>query len=589
MTDGYGRYRDGAVLEPARQPGTADRDCREESPPSYLTRHDGRHAAKCEQGVTLLMRTRMLRTRLTRTNRASVLRSAGRNHGAVLIGVLVFIALTAVLLSGIAQYVTGNYRRSMADADSANALNLAYAGINYELQKISVSPTTADEKYTSSGTVATVTPYTIAIPGQAGSTVPGQFTVTVCASSTADPNGVNPSTPWTAGGAAVIQATGTSHPGTNYSASRTVQIFIQGNGVFNFNPSFIEGSVSTTSGSQVILSGGDMGSNCPVPTTASSFSPTIYGHLCFHGCTSATAPGATCTQGISYQPDSQYIPTSSQCADSCVKTKTGSCATGAGLTWICNNNDNSNIKCFAWNDAYNVTTPPTSIRTKMGCTTSTVDTNNILPNCTSDGNSGDKTSGNRYCYAAATYSFTSPSKSCSQAAQGCYGKQCMILEGSSGAGNDYYFEHLNCGSGQCILVDNALGPVRIWIGNVSGSWNSWEDDYISCPIFFTSTDPTKCRIYYCKPNTTLHCAAEMNLYASVNSYCGTSTSGCGTGSVLGNLQCSSNCRFSGALICGNLSCTGNTTVCLPTNNVGIGDQCVSYQCTSQCSDTCPAH
>jgi type II secretory pathway pseudopilin PulG len=498
----------------------------------------------------------------------------------VLIGVLVFIVIIAVLLSGIGKFVASSSMRASTDADYAAALNLAYAGVNYELQKISTNPSSADQKWTSSGTLATTTPYTIPIPGQSGTNLPGQFTVTVCASSTTDPNGVNPSTPWTSPQTALIQATGTVHPGTSYAVSRTVQVTSNRSGIFQNNSSFIVGSVSTSTGSQVIMSG-DVGSNVTVP---SSYNACIYGHMCFHGCNGATCPNATCTKGITYQPNCQHIPTTSDCADSCVKYKTGSCNTGAGLNWICNNNDNSNIKCLSYQDDNNITNPPTDIRTTCGCDHTTCDTDWIFPNCHTDNNSGDKIGGNRHCYPAATYSFTSPNKSCSQAAQGCYHTQCMILEGAP-AGKDYYFEHINCGSGQSILIDNAKGPVRIWIGNCSGSWNSWQDDYIGCPVHFTSTDPTKCRIYYCKPQNTLHLCTEMNLCASVHCYCGTDQ----WGNCQGTLECSHNCYVQGSLVCGNLNCTGNTTCNLPANNVDTCDQAVNYYCTSTCADTCPSH
>ena len=67
-------------------------------------------------------------------------------NGGVLIAALVFVIIISTLLAGIGCLCISHYARAATEADYAASLDVAEAGINFELQKISVNRANADQK-----------------------------------------------------------------------------------------------------------------------------------------------------------------------------------------------------------------------------------------------------------------------------------------------------------------------------------------------------------------------------------------------------------------------------------------------------------
>src|SRR5437879_40736 len=65
------------------------------------------------------------------TNRTDV-----RRRGSAVVGVLLFILVSSVSLIGVSASCTMNQQRATVDLQYAKAMDLAEAGINYELRKI---------------------------------------------------------------------------------------------------------------------------------------------------------------------------------------------------------------------------------------------------------------------------------------------------------------------------------------------------------------------------------------------------------------------------------------------------------------------
>jgi len=79
-------------------------------------------------------------------------RSRRAQYGGVLISGLAFAAISAFIVVGMLTMTVSNYARSSTEADYEAALGLAEAGVNYELRKLSLDPTTADQVSTAAST-----------------------------------------------------------------------------------------------------------------------------------------------------------------------------------------------------------------------------------------------------------------------------------------------------------------------------------------------------------------------------------------------------------------------------------------------------
>ncbi len=135
--------------------------------------------------------------------------------------------------------------------------------------------------------------------------------------------------------------------------------------------------------------------------------------------------------------------------------------------------------------------------------------------------------------------------------QGLYNKLVLIFPPG-----DYYFENWGLTYDyKAILVDNAKGPVRIWIGGTSSSNDQWQS-----PTFLTNpADPGSFRVYYGKNKTlTVSGTAAMpGLFYGINN--GSSS----------NITASGGTVITGAIFGENITISSSsgqtTTVDYPTN------------------------
>src|SRR5579871_4828215 len=67
------------------------------------------------------------------------------HRGGVLLATLAYVAVVGMVMAGMLSLTVSHYSRSRTESDYSNALAVAEAGINYELNKISVTPTGADQ------------------------------------------------------------------------------------------------------------------------------------------------------------------------------------------------------------------------------------------------------------------------------------------------------------------------------------------------------------------------------------------------------------------------------------------------------------
>src|SRR2546425_3571217 len=74
-----------------------------------------------------------------------LLRRNTRRSGFALITTIYFIMIISVLLAGVGTFATSTQINANVDANTAKALNIAEAGINYEMNKITRNYLTADQ------------------------------------------------------------------------------------------------------------------------------------------------------------------------------------------------------------------------------------------------------------------------------------------------------------------------------------------------------------------------------------------------------------------------------------------------------------
>jgi Tfp pilus assembly protein PilX len=175
--------------------------------------------------------------------------------GGVLIGVLVFILVGSVMISGAARLAVAHMDRASYDADYARAIDLADAGVNYELRRISMNTANADQ-YPGS----TVTPF--------GG---GRSFKVWCVQRNGDGT---MTTPWTAPNNLYVYATGRSG-----SVARTVRASAKGTLAKGDYAIYTFDGVSVWHGSSMDING-DVGSNGQFQFSGS---PGITGGIYFSG------------------------------------------------------------------------------------------------------------------------------------------------------------------------------------------------------------------------------------------------------------------------------------------------------------------
>jgi len=68
-----------------------------------------------------------------------------QHRGGILITTLVFAVVIAFLLAGVGTFIVSHLSRESTESSHAGALDLAEAGVDYELRQISVNTSNADQ------------------------------------------------------------------------------------------------------------------------------------------------------------------------------------------------------------------------------------------------------------------------------------------------------------------------------------------------------------------------------------------------------------------------------------------------------------
>ena len=161
------------------------------------------------------------------------------SSGQTLLTVLVFVLITSLILAGIGTLVVSDYKASGLGVDYDKSLYAAEAGINYELNKISLNTSNVDQKQAGSS------------PGTQYTTAAGTFTVYVTQRNV---DGTE-SNPWAVGKDLWVYSTGQSGAvkrtvrvaATGYGTSSTGSYgaFGMTEGIINGTPTNVYGDVGT--------------------------------------------------------------------------------------------------------------------------------------------------------------------------------------------------------------------------------------------------------------------------------------------------------------------------------------------------------
>ena len=222
-----------------------------------------------------------------------------RESGAALIGALVFLLILSTLLMGMGSFTAGHQQRAHVDADYAVAMDIAEAGANWEMSRISANKASAD-----------------ATPGNAYSFGGGTFKVW-CTNRDGTTN-------WDKTNPLYVFSTGTFD-----GVSRTIRVSVLGNNtstpadyaVFALNEGSANGNCTI---------GGDFGTNGAVTLNGNV---KVNGNVSLNGATSKLNGGNNTGYNVVTSPNPVPWPTVSEIANG----KFGA----NGLTWLATHNDNA--------------------------------------------------------------------------------------------------------------------------------------------------------------------------------------------------------------------------------------------------------
>ncbi len=231
-------------------------------------------------------------------------------HGGVLITTLIISTIVASMIAGLGSLLTSYYSRSMDETNYVSAINLAEAGINYEIRRISASVSNADLPGTGTLLGTTVTfgngSFRVYCTMSDGSTTWDKSTIPFCIIST----GISASESRT------VKISCTS----NYNSGGTASIFAVTSGTANGNPT-MTGTVATNG------------------TLSFYGNPTVTGDVVFNGSGAGWAIDDSINSYTKItNPNAVTWPTVSQIALSQFPA-TGATAPG-GLTYLSLHNDN---------------------------------------------------------------------------------------------------------------------------------------------------------------------------------------------------------------------------------------------------------
>jgi hypothetical protein len=479
---------------------------------------------------------------------------------------MTFVAALVIGVLGL--FVVTNLNKASVDTDYASALNVAEAGLNYELRWISLDtsdPNRAHQKTPSSGQNG---PFTGSLPG-----VDGTFTVYVTQYDPDDPDGDGTS-PWFAPEDMLITSIGEVN-----GIKRVVRIRGVRKSIFDEYALFAltEGTFSGGGASSTATRiWGSMGTNGVVTFNGALGTNIIQGNLTLNGPDSSSSDSGSNVQSSG---DPVEFPTIPEIAES---------MWAGGLSHLATANSNANIlQLSGTNDAM---TPHTAIDgltlADLGLieepdpTAKNAATMRYIPGGSPNAMfaSASYTSASRLLddppqgVPSATSDLdavTTGSRYVTMQIQVVNGDVVLNpppIEGIKGLRTiflppgDYYFGRADLKSGNAaIVVLNHLGPVRIWIDTVSGQSQA---DSLSSVVIFTSTEPSRFRLFYNKCST-LTIAGSSNFYGSFYAHVDPPCSG-GTPSI----KFTGNSTVYGSVIADYFTVGGGTRVIFPNDGSG---------------------
>lgn len=488
-------------------------------------------------------------------------------RGASLIMALVFTLITSVILGVIGTFALANLNKATVDSDYMAALNIAEAGINYELQWISQDTSDANRAHQANPANGQNGPYTGSISG-----IPGTFTVYVTQWDENDPDGPGLS-PWYAPQDLLVTSIGTVNGVTRVVHARGVRKSIFDEyALYAIEEGTFSGGGASSTSTQIW---GNLGTNGDVTFNGSLDTDIVVGDVNLNGGTATTSDEGS---NVIANPDPVEFPTIPEIAEA---MWTG------GLSHLVTANSNANLRKLSGTDtamsnhtlssgitlamlglAEEVDPNAKSAATKRyvpsgaidpmfasaGYTASSrllEDPNNTFPSDTATIDA--ITTGTRYVtlqvnVVNGVVTFSPP------ALEGTEGLRLLIVPPG-----DYYLGRVDLKGGTTgLIVLNHLGPVRIWVDTITGFS---QQDALSTVVIFTSTDPSKFRLFYNKCST-LTIAGGSNFYGSFYAY----RPGCST--TTPDVKFTGNSTVYGSVISDYFTVSGGTRVIFPNDGGG---------------------
>lgn len=443
-----------------------------------------------------------------------------------IITALAFTMVVGTVLAGVGTLTMSHYSRSKVEGSYANAVAMADAGINFELNWISQNVTTPGNihqfgnKFTGTTTTGSFTVY---VQSWGSNCDGGTWSIPqdVCVVSTGKVNGVERK----------VRVRGTKKSLFDEYA------------IYAYNDSTFNGLGTTPNAVRVI---GNMGTNGETTLNGGVGSTGIVGTLNLNGGTSGLSNSGDNKGNVVSNPDPVKFPTITQIANATFPN--------GGLTWLASHNDNSQIKMFRSTDTALASEPTiagltlSDVNTKLASAGFTTASRNLgnppntIPAATSSLDAPTATNGRFMVPADATYGIS---------AYGIQGKQTYFFPPG-----DYYLSSWNWSKDDIgVVFLTHLGRVRIWIDSSGTS-----DDQVrkKNAFVFTSNDPTKFRLYYNK------CATfDLQAHAKFNGSIYGIKEGCSGDTP--EIEMNGGCMLYGSTIANYFSVSGGSKIVFPNN------------------------
>jgi hypothetical protein len=222
--------------------------------------------------------------------------------------VICFVAVTAIVMVGFCQVVVSYYMLSRVESDHDAAIDIADAGVNYELNTISANSANADQAGTGNP------------PGSLYSFGGGTFRV-YCENS-------NGTTPWTPGNSLIVVSTGTVN-----GAARTVKVTATPVGGSGSNGNYAIYGEGTSVANGSVNINGDVGTNAQLTFNGNVG---VTGSVIFNGSGSGWQSNPNKSYTVVHNSNAINWPTVTSIANSTFTSSPG------GLAYVAANNDNAN-------------------------------------------------------------------------------------------------------------------------------------------------------------------------------------------------------------------------------------------------------